>query len=70
MINPRASVKAVTNYEYENKIDNEKRNIYLLKSEYLNVVESNISGDLLYKKGGSQYINPYNARGENIRLFS
>ncbi len=66
----RASVKAVTNYDYENKIDNDKRNIYLLKSEYLNIVESDISGNLLYKKGGSQYINPYNARGENIRLYS
>ena len=66
----KSQVKAVTNYEYEIKLDDNKRNIYLLKSRYLNVVENDIQGELLYKKGSSQYLTPYNARGENIRLFS
>lgn len=66
----KSEVKAVTNYEYEIKLDDDKRNIYLLKSRYLNIVENDIQGELLYKKGSSQYLTPYNARGENIRLFS
>jgi hypothetical protein len=28
----------VTNYEYEEKVENDKRNIFLLKPRYLNIV--------------------------------
>jgi hypothetical protein len=28
----------ITNYEYEEKVENDKRNIYILKSRYLNIV--------------------------------
>lgn len=59
----------VTNYDYEVRLDNEKRNIYLLKSDYINIVERNIRSSLIYKKGGSQYIDKGLIKGENIRLF-
>lgn len=59
----------VTNYDYEVRLDNEKRNIYLLKSDYINIVERNIRSSLIYKKGGSQYIDKDLIKGENIRLF-
>jgi hypothetical protein len=65
-----SSVKAVTNYEYEVKIDNDKRNIYLLKPDYINVLDNNINGDLIYRRNSSQYISPTLVRGENIKLFS
>lgn len=59
----------VTNYDYEVKKEDEKRNIYLLKKEYLNVITRNIKSSLLYKEGSSQYVNKTLIKGENIRLF-
>ena len=61
---------AVTNYEYELKIDNDKRNIYLLNANYLSIVLNDIDGELLYQRGSTQYLSPYLARAENIRLYS
>lgn len=60
----------VTNYEYESKIENDKRNIYLLKPTYLSIAIEDIEGDLLYKRGSSQRLSDYNAVAENIRLYS
>ena len=60
----------VTNYEYENKIEDDKRNIYLLKAKYVPIAIEDIEGDLVYKKGATQRISNYNARAENIRLYS
>jgi Base plate wedge protein 53 len=60
----------VTNYEYEEKIENDKRNIYLLKSEYLNIVLNDMNEIMPYKKGSSQYISEDLKKGDNIRLYS
>ena len=62
--------KPVTNYEYEEKIENDKRNIYLLKSEYLNIVLNDMNEIMPYKKGSSQYISEDLKKGDNIRLYS
>ena len=61
---------AITNYEYESKIENDKRNIYLLKPTYLTIAIEDIEGDLLYKRGSSQRLSDYNAVAETIRLYS
>lgn len=58
-----------TNYDYEVAKEDEKRNIFLLKPEYVNIVERNLNSSMLYKKGSSQYIDKKLIRGENIRLF-
>jgi len=58
-----------TNYDYEVKRDNEKRNIFLLKEEYVNIIENDLRGSMIYKKGSSQYVDKKLVRGENIRLF-
>jgi len=58
-----------TNYDYEVKLDDAKRNIYLLKTDYVNIVERNLRGSMIYKKGSSQYVDKKLVRGENIRLF-
>ena len=58
-----------TNYDYEVKRDDEKRNIFLLKEEYVNVIENDLRGSMIYKKGSSQYVDKKLVRGENIRLF-
>ena len=60
----------VTNYEYEDKLENDKRNIYILKSRYLNVVLDDMGDIMPYKKGSSQYVSETLKRGDNIRLTS
>ena len=60
---------AITNKVYENRIQDAKRNIFLLKPEYLNVIMNDMKDLLKYKKGGTQYVSPTLKRADNIRLF-
>ena len=60
---------AVTNYDYELKKENEKRNIYVLKNEYLNVILNDMEETLEYKKGSTQYVSRTMKKADNIRLF-
>ena len=60
----------VTNYEYEEKLENDKRNIFLLKSRYLNVVLDDMGDIMPYKKGSSQYVSEDLKRSDNIKLYS
>jgi len=60
----------ITNYEYEEKLENDKRNIYLLKSQYLNIVLNDMNEIMPYKKGSSQYVSEDLKRGDNIKLYS
>lgn len=59
----------VTNYEYETRIDNEKRNIFVLKKRYIPVVLNDLEDIMKYKKGSTQYISTTLKRGDNIRLY-
>ena len=61
--------KAVTNYEYEQKVNNEKRRIFLIKPIYLNVVFDDLEEMMVYKKGSTQYVSESLKRADNIRLF-
>ena len=61
---------SVTNYEYESEIEDKKRNIFLLKQRYINVVRDDMEEIMTYKKGSSQYVNGTLKRGENIKLYS
>ena len=60
----------VTNYDYESKIEDAKRNIYLLKPEYINIIKDDMKGLMPYEKGSTEYINESLKRAENIRLYS
>jgi len=60
----------VTNYEYEEKIENEKRNIFLLKPKYLNIVFDDMEDEMKYKEGSTQYVNETLKKGDDIRLTS
>jgi hypothetical protein len=62
-------VKAVTNYEYERDLEEAKRNIYVLKPRYLNVVFNDMDDIMPYRSGGDQYVNSTLKRGDNIRLY-
>lgn len=61
---------AVTNYEYETTIQDEIRNIYLIKPEYLNLIIQDIDTLMPVKPGSTQYVSDDLSQGDNIRLYS
>tara|TARA_Y100001970_G_scaffold647_1_gene740 strand:- start:81 stop:1073 length:993 start_codon:yes stop_codon:yes gene_type:complete len=61
--------QAVTNYQYEIAKEDDKRNIFLLKPEYLNVIFNDLDDFMPYKKGAAQYVSDTLKKGENIRLY-
>ena len=62
--------KAVTNYQYEELIQDKKRNIFLLKGRYINLVLDDMEDIMPYKKGSTQYVSKTLVKGENIRLYN
>ena len=60
----------VTNYEYEEKVENDKRNIFLLKPRFLNIVFDDMEEIMQYKKGSSQFVSESLKNGDNIKLYS
>jgi hypothetical protein len=62
-------ITPITNYEYEERIENNKRSIFVLKPRYLNVVFNDIDEIMTYKKGSEQYVSQTLKRGDNIRLY-
>ena len=59
----------VTNYDYENKIQEERRNIFILKDTFISLIIDDLERIMPYKPGSSQYVSPSVVKGENIRLF-
>ena len=62
-------VKEVTNYQYEDQLNDDKRNIFVLKTLYLNVIIDDLDELMTYKKGSSQYKTETMKTADNIRLF-
>lgn len=62
-------VSGVTNYEYEVRLNEEKRQVYLLKPEYLQLYLNDMRRIMRYEKS-SQYINKKLAATENTRNTS
>ena len=60
----------VTNYEHEIKLEDDKRNINLLKPRYVNLVIDDLEGIMEYKKGSTQYVSRTLKRGDNAKLSS
>ena len=60
----------VTNYDYEVDLQNEKRTIYILKQNYLNIVLNDMDRIMPYKTGSTQYVSETLVRGENIKIYS
>ena len=63
-------VVPITNYEYEENLENSKRNIFILNSRFLNVIIDDIENIMQYKEGSTQYVSENLVRGDNIRLYS
>jgi hypothetical protein len=63
-------VRTITNYEYESQLQEERRNIYVLKPRHLNVMFNDMDDIMPYKKGSTQYLSETLKRGDNIRLYT
>ena len=59
----------VTNYTYEERLEDAKRNIYLLKPQYLNIIRDDIEIAMQYKEGSTQYVSETLKKAENIKLY-
>ena len=62
-------VTEITNYYYEEKLQQDKRNIFLLNARFLNVVKDDLEEMMEYKKGSTQYKSGTLKTADNIRLF-
>jgi hypothetical protein len=69
-VTARNITREITNYQYEQKIEDDKRNIFVLKPTYLNVVFTDMDSLMPYKKGAAQYVNSTLKKGDNIRLYT
>ena len=59
----------VTNFTHEERLNNDKRNIFVLKASYLNIVFDDLEEIMEYKKGSTQYVSETLVQGDNIRLI-
>ena len=59
----------VTNYMFEEKLNDEKRNIFILKPIYLNILFDDIDQIMRNKKGSTQFLSETLVRGDDIRLY-
>ena len=60
----------ITNYDYEVDLQDKKREIYILKQNYLSIVLTDMDRIMPYKTGSTQYVSETLVRGENIKLYS
>ena len=63
-------VQEVTNYMYEQRLQDDRRNIFLLKRRFLNIVKDDLEEMMTYKKGSTQYKSETLKTADNIRLFT
>ena len=60
-------LKSFTYYEYETKRNDKKRDIYVVRSNYLDMIIDDMRQIMTYKDS-SQYINKKTKSGDNIRI--
>jgi len=61
--------RPVTNFEYEMRLNDEKRGIYVLRPSYLQQLLNDMRREMRYAKS-SQYVNARTKKGDNIRVKS
>lgn len=62
-------IKSVTNFEYETKLNDNKRNIYVLRSRYLQTAIDDMRTIMSYGFS-SQYVDDITKRGDNLRIIT
>ena len=61
--------KSITNIEYEQQIEDKKREIYVLKGQFLGIILDDQESESEYKKGSEQYVSRTLKKGDNPRLY-
>ena len=59
----------VTNQQYEDKINDDKREIFVVKQEYLLLIIDEFMDAMKVKPGSVQYASRTSSRGDNIRIY-
>ena len=59
----------VSNLVYEDKLQEKKTNIYLLRPDYVSLIINEIENLMPYKEGSTQYVGRSLVKGDNIRLY-
>ena len=60
----------ITNIQYEERIQEDKQSIYILKPRYLSVILNEINTLMPYKEGCTQFVGNSLVKGDNIRLYT
>ena len=61
---------SVTNNEYENKVQDQKRNIFLIRPNLIQEVINQVTKFMEYEEGSTQYVSENLVRGEDSNLYS
>ena len=62
-------VTEITNEVYENRINDDKRNINVIKPRFIGLIIEEIEKVMKYPKGSTQYVSKRVVKGENIRIY-
>ena len=62
-------VTEISNGVYENRINDDKRNINIIKPRFVGLVIEEIEKAMKYPKGSTQYVSKKVVKGENIRIY-
>ena len=64
------STVSFSNYDYEVSLEDDRRNIFVLKPEFLAVIKNDLDEIMPYKEGSSQFVSDSLVQGDNIRLYT
>ena len=64
------STVSFSNYDYEVSLEDDKRNIFVLKPEFLSVIKNDLDEIMPYKEGSSQFVSDSLVQGDDIRLYT
>ncbi len=59
----------ITNRQFEERVQDEKRNIFLIKPRFTGLILEEMERVMEYPKGSTQYVSSRVVRGENVRLY-
>ena len=62
-------VTEITNQVYEDRLNDDKRNINIIKPRFIGLVIEEMERLMKYQKGSTQYVSKNVVKGENIRIY-
>ena len=62
-------VTEITNQVYEDRLNDNKRNINIIKPRFIGLVIEEMEKLMKYQKGSTQYVSKKVVKGENIRIY-